>query len=674
MITLTRKARAAAMQVVVVLLASRAAGAQTLTGLRPGAWSGSLQADYEAEGQSTHAPDGSADIDSTRRGISESLTIRNDGFYILDPRLFSGNLGVTFGLRQDRSISAGNTSSDNAKLVGYAFDSTFFAEKPYNGMLFASRTRDFMVQPFGRTESLYENRGAAVRLGEDSLLRKWGMRHFTSTLRAERRHLQETTSSVLGQVFRRDELRNIVEYDGHNGFETADLDWRYEFNDLNDLADPRDNSRSQAANLGYSLDFGQNLNRRSDTRLSYSSRTGSSPSSWFTGDEHVHIDHYTNLSTDYRYQLTQLDTQAGKTTSRDGSFQVQHQLYRNLTTTAQILAAHTDLPTGTRDNYAGQLDFNYRRSLPWNGVVFASVGGRNQVAANRLVASLISVTDEAHGAPSPLGAGAGFLLNQPFAIPSGVAVVDTRGGARLPATSGVDYDIVQEGNLVRIVPLLSSAVIQPGDPLAISYTYEVDPSIKYGTTSRYLSAGVDFRWITLSAGHEQSTPKLISGQDSRFLQDLRKDTAQLSLRGAWKLFQGQAGAAYVRYLSTLVAYTQQRYNQFVSYRLMRNLTLAFSADWTLTDFTLPAHRTDGRAEQLTLDWNGPAGLTTTGLLGRRVYDDSLLPAETVDEASLKGRLRYGKLDLVSAFNASERVRGGFRMGSWRLDFSATRRF
>jgi hypothetical protein len=57
-----------------------------------------------------------------------------------------------------------------------------------------------------------------------------------------------------------------------------------------------------------------------------------------------------------------------------------------------------------------------------------------------------------------------------------------------------------------------------------------------------------------------------------------------------------------------------------------------------------------------------------------VYKDSLQPAETINEASLKARLRYGKLDLTSGFTASERIRGGFETANWRLDLMATRRF
>ncbi|MBI3375187.1 MAG: hypothetical protein HY017_25995 [Betaproteobacteria bacterium] len=659
---------------VLALLAPGETGAQSLADLHPGAWGGSLEMGYGTDHQQLRSSDASPGIDSARRRTQERLAIRNEGFSFLHPGLLSGNLGLTFGLVQDRDNTNGTVNSREAKLTGYAFDSTLFSAFPYNGTLYANRTQNLLSQPFGRTDIAFENRGAAFRLREDSPLRDWGFPYFSANVRAEQQHTQEATTSVLGQTFRRDEMRNVLSVDGHKGFETSDLDLRYEFNDLNNAAFPSGNFQSQTANLNYSRDFGPALNRRSDTRLFYYTRSGVSPFSLFTADQRLRIDHLQNLSTNYSYVLAHTDTLAGASTTHNGVFDVRHVPFRDLTATAQLSGLHQELPAGVRDSYAGQLALQYHRDLPGSGTVFARASGRYQLNDNQLRASQITVTDEAQGAPTPLGAGAGFLLNQSFVVASSIVVVDTRGGARLATSPGIDYDVLGEGNLIRIIPLPTSAVIRPGDPLAISYTYELDPSLKYSTNSRSVSGGVDFRWIALSYGHEQSEQTLLSGQDSRFLQDLRRDTAQLDLRGAWKTLQGQAGAAYVRYDSTRLAYIQQRYTQIASYRPTRRLSIAFNADRTLTEFTLPAHQTDARSIRLTLDWYGAEGLTTTALLGRRVYKDSLQPMETINEASLKARLLYGKLDLASSFTASERIRGGFQTVSWRLDFLATRRF
>lgn len=663
-----------AVMTVMWLLASSETGAQSLADFHLGAWSGSLDSAYGIDRQHTNSADGSPEIDSARRRTQDRLTIRNEGFYFLHPGIASGNLGLTFGLVRDRDVTNGTVNSRQAKLTGYAFDSTFFAAFPYNGTLYANRTQNFLTQPFGRTDITFEDRGATFRLREDSPLRDWGFPYVSANVRAEQQHIQETTTSVLGQAFRRDEMRNVLSLDGHKGFETSDLDLRYEFNDLNNSTFPSGSFQSQTANLNYSRDFGPALNRRSDTRLFYYTRSGVSPFSLFTADQRLRIDHLKDLSTSYSYLLTHTDTQAGTTTTQNGVFNVRHTPYRDLTANAQLSGLHQELPAGVRDSYAGQFALQYHRALPVGGAVFARAGGSYQLNNNQLRASQINVTDEAQGAPTPLGAGAGFLLDQSFVVASSIVVVDTRGGARLATTPGIDYDIVLEGNLIRIVPLPTSAVIQPGDPLAVSYTYELDPSLKYSTTSSSVSGGVDFRWIAFSYGHEQSEQTLRSGQDSRFLQNLRRDTAQLDLRGAWKALQGQAGAAYVRYDSTRLAYTQHRYNLLASYRPTRSLALAFNTDSTLTDFTLPAHQTDARSMRLTLDWYPREGLSTTALLGRRVYKDSLQPTETINEASLNARLLYGKLNLVTALTASERIRGGFQTAVWRLDFTAIRRF
>jgi len=655
------------------MLRSGETGAQELWGLRVGTWSGEVETGYETERQQTRSGD-SQETDLTHRRQRERLSIRNQGFSVLDPRLFTGSLGLTFDLFRDQDRSDGTATSRQGKLTGYSFDATLLAEKPYSGTLFANRNQNFLIQPFGgRTQIDFEHHGAAFRLREDSFLKDWGIPYFSSNLRTYQERVKESTTG-LGQTFQRDELRNVLSFDGHKGFETADLDLRYEFNDLHNLAFVPGSFQTQTASLVYSQDFGPALNRRWDSRLSYFTRTGLGPMTFLTADEQVRVDHYKNLFTNYRYLFTSVDTQAGTTIAHNGIFHVQHRLGSNLTTTALASALRQQLPAGTRGSDAGQVDFNYQRGLPWDGQVFAHAGGRYQLDQNNLRASQISVIDEAHGAPSPLGGGAGFLLNQPFGIVSTIVVVDTRGGARLPTTPGVDYDIVAEGDLIRIVPLLGSLVIQPGDPLVVGYTYEIDPSLKYTTASRWFSGGVDFRWIAFSFGHEQSDQTLRAGSDSRFLEDRRKDTGQLVLRGAWKALQGQASVAVSRYDATRLAYTQQRFNQIVSFRPGSNFILAFNAEESSTNFTLPVRQSDTHSQRLTLDWLAPGGWSITALVGRRVYKDSLLPTETVNEKSLRARLNYGKLEIVSVLALNDRTRGEFQTTDRRLDLRMIRRF
>ena len=666
--------RSAAMAMLSLLAAAESA-AQSLADLHSGAWGGSLQIGYGTDREEVRAADGSPAITSARRRTQENLSLRNDGFYFIDPGLATGNLSLSFGLLQERASSDGLSTSREATLTGYAFDSTFLGALPYNGTLYANRSENFLTQPFGRTDLTLENRGLALRLREDSALRDWGVPFFSAGLRAEQQDTKEETTSLLGQSFHRDEHRNTVALDGHKGFETSDLEAHYEASDVVNSSFSGASFQSQTASLNYSRDFGSLLNRRSDTRLFYYDRSGTSEFSLLSADERLRIAHQQNLATTYSYSLTRATTAQDISTTQRGAVDVLYRPYRDLLTNAEAAARHQQVSAGTRDTRSGQLGLQYQRALAKSGAVFARAVGRYQVDDNRLSTSQINVIDEAQSAPNPLGAGAGFLLNQGFVVVSSIVVVDTRGGARLATTLGVDYDVVLEGNLVRIVPLATSAVIQPGDPLAVSYTYELDPSIKYSTTTGSVSGGIDLRWIAFSVGHEQSDQKLISGEDGRFLQNLRRDSAQLDLRGAWKTFQAQAGAAYVQYDSTRLAYKQQRYTQLLSDRPSRALALTLQADQTLTDFTLPpVHQTDARSVRLTADWYAPSGWASTAFVARRELKDSLQPTETITEASVRSRFGYGKLDLSAAFTVSQRLRGGSELSSWRIDTLATRRF
>ena len=448
---------------VLTLLVSESGWGQSLSDLHLGTWGGSLKIDYELDHQNALSADGSADIDSKQRTTREGVTLRNEGFYFIDPRLAAGNLDLTFELVQDRESGSGTTDSRKARLIGYSFDSTLFEPFPYNGRLYANRTQGLANQPFSRTTTAFENRGAALRLREDSPLRSHGLPYFSANASVEQQHTREATSSVTGQTFRNEERQNNLKLDAHNGFQTADLDVRYAWDQVKNVTSPQASFGSHTANLRYSQDFGPALNRRSDSNLSYFIRTGTSPSSVFAVNEALRIDHYSNLSSSYNYALTQNRTVLGTTVSQDESFQLRHQLYKNLTTTAQVTGLQQELSGGRRTSFAGQLNFAYRRNLPWGGRVSASAGRRSQLDDNRLQVAQINVTDEAQTAPSFLGAGAGFLLSQPFVTGASVVVVDTRGGQRLPTTLGTDYEVLAEGNVTRIVPLPTSAVIQAGD-------------------------------------------------------------------------------------------------------------------------------------------------------------------------------------------------------------------
>lgn len=653
-----------------VMLAVGEASAQRVFGF--GRSEGEVEFGLDWSREDTRSAEASSKFQKTR--YEERLGIRRVGSFILHPRLITSNFGGTFGLFQEEDRFDGQESSRTGTLLGYSFDSVILSEKPYTVTLFTNRNQSVLSREFGgRSEITFENRGGTFRLREDSFLQALGFPYFTSVLGA-RQELTEEETTVLGQTFRRDEVRTVVSYDGNKGFQTSDLNLRYEFTDLDDRENPRGNFQSHTAGLSYSLDFGPTLNRRWDSRLRYFSRTGRTRSTFLSADEELRLDHHEDLFTDYRYRFSLSEAEAGVTTTHTGAVLLQHQLYKSLTTRLQSDGSLQDLPSGERVRYGGEVDLGYRRALPWRGQLFGGAGTRYQVDDNRFTVSRIDVIDEPHTAPVPLGGGAGFTLANPFVITSTIVVVDTRGGARLATTLGVDYVIVQEGDSTKIVPLAGSPVILAGDPLAVSYAFEVDPSLKFSAISWHGTAGVDFRWIALSFAHQQTEQTRLSGRDGRFLDDRTSDTARLELRGEWERVRALATALYQIQESRRLEFTTWRFGQFLSFRPRFDLVLSLNAQESFTEFTVPRRRSESYSARGDLTWTPLPSLFVNGFAGLRVFQDSELPTETVREAGLRAGWSFGKLEVAPTFTWTDRERGTVETTNLRGDLRVIRRF
>ena len=293
-------------------------------------------------------------------------------------------------------------------------------------------------------------------------------------------------------------------------------------------------------------------------------------------------------------------------------------------------------------------------------------------AAATISASQASIIDEVQTAPTELGAGAGFRLNQSFVIPASIVVVDTRNGSLLPTTAGIDYELVTEGNQTRVVPLLTSAVIRAGDPLAVSYVYALAPSLKYSTASRLTGASVNYGWISVAANHSQSQISLLAGSDNRFVQSSRSDTAQVDLHGTWKTLQARAGASTARTSSATVVSNEQRTYSSATYQFSRALGFALDADRSRSAYQLPDRQSSASGVRLSADWYTAGGWVVNAASSRRSMTDSLGPSEKVAQQSLKASLKYGKLSFTSSVSANQRLRASSELSNWRIDFSVLR--
>jgi hypothetical protein len=647
--------------------------AQDLYGFRLGRWEGAVDLGVNGDRQRTTVR-GGPNTSGDRVRFDEQVTVRNSGAYYLDPRLVNFIAGVTVGLFQEEDHFDSTSAPSNGTLLGYSLDSLILQEKPYSARVFANRNENIVNLDFGgRSDTTFENRGITLSLREDSVLKDLGVPNFRSALGA-RQEVTDEHTKVLGQRFTQDETRTILTYEASKGFQTSDLSFLYEFDDVAERRGPLGSFQTQTAGLTYSLDFGEDLNKRWESRINYTDRTGFGGTTLVTADEDLRIDHNEAFFTDYRYLFRRSEIASGVTTTQTGIARARERVYRNLTASEQVDGTLQELPNGEHTSYATQVDLDYVRTLVWDGRAFASGGVRYQVDDNQLRRSNVDVVDESHAAPTPLGGGAGFALANPFVITSTIVVVDTRGGARIPTTLGIDYIVDQQGDLTQIIPLASSAVILSGDLLAVSYSFAVNPSIQFSTLFWHGTAGVDFRWIAVTFTHEQRNQTLLSGHDAGLLEDRRVDTARLDLRGEWDVVRAVASAEYRTQDETRLKFTSEEFGQLLSYRPFGGLTVSLTGQETFTDFTLPHRRTTTYSARGDVIWTPRAGLFVNAFAEYRVFDDTEIPSETTRNVGLRARWIVRKLEVVPDVSWTERTRGVVDNTDIRFNVRVIRRF
>jgi len=655
-----------------LLLCAYGLGARPLAGL--GQWTGEVELSYELDRQDTLIKDAPSQTFNSDRYL-EQINIQNQGYFIYDPALVTGNAGVTLELVQEQDSFAGTDGSQNGRLIGYNFDLRILPQKPYTLLAYADRSQDILHRNFGTNSDVTGSTiGTRFDLHEGSILSTKGFPYFRTSLGLTRTQTKEDTRGPR-QSFRRNEDRDVIDYTAHKGFETADLDFSYKYEDVNDILRPQGGFSDQTANLSYSLDFGSRLNRRWDSHIGYYDRTGVSDTKYVRVNETLRVEHFKNLTSNYGYSLNSFATRNGTTLNQTGVLSLQHRLYKNLATSIRAQGTTADLPNGSRYSYLGGINLNYNRTLPGQGRLSVNGSTRYQINDNNLTSSVIEIVDETHSAPAMIGTGSGFELNNSFIIESTIEVVDTRGGTRLTTQAGIDYDVMKQGDRIEIIPIPTSIIIQPGDPLLVNYSYEVAPSIRYSTGSWSLGGGVNYGWMTFSVAHEDNNQTLLSGREGRFLNDRRVDTVMLGLRGHWKRLEARANHSFNREDSTQLKYSRWQFDQYLSVSGPLDLNLSATTAESFARFNLPVAR-DQRNYSARLALNGflRRGWQLRAFAGLRILQDSEIPDETVRDAGITLLGRIGKLTVQGTGNWSEYDRGPVKTRDWRILMQIARRF
>jgi hypothetical protein len=618
---------------------------------------------------------GNPDQDFYSYLTDQGISFRNDGWYLLDPRLVTGSANVRFGFQQARQDASDVKVSQNGDVTDYYLNVSVLPEKPYNALLQATHAEYATSHTGGGTTAASHSlRGATLYWREDSILREKEIApYFSASLLGGQEDLRETTTNA-GQQFRRDEHRDRVQFDAHNGFETGDLSVNLEQVDLANKILPQNSYRSRNADGTYSLDFGQNLNRHSDTHINYNERNGDFATETLNLDQRLFVEHNAFFSSTAYYFYENTDSTAGSSTTNLVNAGVQYMPFLNVSTDFGLAGSRVAYDTGTVDAYGGNAGLTYSHWLPAGGVLSISGTGGLNYTDSQLSSALLPVVDAPYQAPAELGAGAGFLLNETDVVTSTIVVVNVRDGARLPTVLDVDYEVEVEGNRTKIVPLATSAVIQGGDPLQVSYSYLTDPELKSRITTQSYFISADWQWIAVSVTHDITRQEPLSGQEETLLSDQNRTALRVDLRRDWGDWRAIGNARAARYRDERLSYDEVRLNENITWRPSYDWQLNLGASQTQAEF-LDSGRTSRHYDaRLGGTWHSRQGWWADGYLSWRTLQDSEMASETITEGFFRVRRNWPQLVLSCSVGIGQRDRDTVKSTYENLQINITRTF
>lgn len=599
---------------------------------------------------------------TSNRLASEYFTARYERFAVLAPQLVNGTFSILGGLQQNRSNTNGQSTGENGTLLGYELALSILEESSYPGSVYANRDLSTTTLPFGGTQEVHtENRGITWRMLDTGFLRQREILPFFSASLQAYQERTETTTSLAGQSAHRDNDRSVVRLAADNGTETSDLAFRYLFTRFTNRYGATYSYQDQNALLNYSLDFGPNRTWQWVSDMQYSLNTGTDQSklSNVSVQQTLSINHNSAVYSSYFYSFNrQEDSGFGALTAQTGSAQLQYTPFNNFTTWITGSGTTRDLTNGSFSAGGVQLYASYWRPIPWYGSVNASGGYSYLISDTNVPGGAAPVIDAAYVAPASFGQDQQILLRELFVVAASIrVVVIKKDGTRLTAKEGTDYIVVPVGYRTYIQPLTTSLVIQPLDPLRISYLYDVPPHLRYRTTTRNATLGGAWPYISLTYNHTESDSVPLAGGDSSQLVSLRSDELDVSFKGEWGPIQARADARLYRFDSMGLSYKRLSASEFLGYTPYPDFSCQLTATQYALDYDFPARSSRGQSWQLALTY-ARGYWTSYAYALQRVVTDSLLPTETYREAGVKINGQRGKLSGGLVLFANQRSYAG----------------
>lgn len=420
--------------------------------------------------------------------LEERLPFEQSGF-VIDPRLlnFSVKLAPIFRQGQRRE----NDEKDNTR--GRDLD--------YNINLNVMRGAVFPVDGFFNAYRITNNNDLAFgsRSKTDnsttSLGLNWKNQWLPLNFLFESLSFKQDSTRPDGFASRRDEDRLKFNIKGFNRRLMLGASW--------EQVDDKESGLTYellTSNLSHNIHWGRRSSLSSHAALY--ERTGVRDFRQLLWNERLRIKHTNSLESHTTYRFVTQDAEETEYTHQ-GSFQLSHQLYSNLTSTAGGQAITQKASSQDRLEYELGGSANYSKSF-FFGNLSLGVGADYRYTDRESKTGTGEVFNERHVASlvNPI------VLRNQLVIQSTIAVTAVDG---FIYEESFDYEISTLGGVYTEIRIIPIGRISPGDTLLISYKYILQPSAEYNSTLLRYNFSYTYRWLRLYHRYSNNQYDLVSG-------------------------------------------------------------------------------------------------------------------------------------------------------------------
>lgn len=405
--------------------------------------------------------------DGTQRnrewGFEERIGLRLGG-WVLDPSLISYGGEISFALTRDRfeedTDSVDLTDRDHGYLIQYDLRANFLQGQKLSGSIHGLRHDDRINRRFQPT----------LNQQRTGLRTSWVFAHEKVPMELSYDYLETDRTGNAdpadNEHFTDSTLRYGLDWliaDNHRftlSYEHAEIKQEYQ-----GLLQPFETTRDLFY-IEHQLEFGEQRQHGFRTLVHWQEESGDFARDLFEIGPQVTLKHGDNLQTLYKYQFNRERYEGLDVDTHRADFQLIHQMYTNLTTTANLFTLFENVDDDINTTqYGASVDWQYNRRNRL-GHLYANLALAYDTEDVEGDDGRRIILDEAHTFRDPIA----VTLRNRNVIPASVVVTDT--GNRRIYQPGLDYTVVALGNVTRINRMWTGRIAD-GDSVLVDYQFRI---------------------------------------------------------------------------------------------------------------------------------------------------------------------------------------------------------